>query len=140
MRHLGLDIGDRRIGVAMSDPEQILATPVCTLTRDNDEKTIEQIMDIIQKNDVRKIIIGMPYSLRGHLNEQTAKVIAFTEKVSKKTDIQIEFVDERFSTVTAEQMMIQAGKKSAKRRQKRDSAAAALILQEYLDSREVREQ
>jgi putative holliday junction resolvase len=134
MRHLGLDIGDRRIGIAMSDPGQILASPVCTLIRDNDETTIKHIMDIIEKNNVGKIIIGMPYSLRGYLNEQTTKVVNFTEKLKEKTDIPIEFIDERFSTVTAEQMMIQAGKKSDKRKEKRDSAAAALILQEYLDS------
>jgi putative holliday junction resolvase len=136
MRNLGLDVGDKRIGVAMSDPGEILASPLCTIIRTDDEKAINQLVEIINKNDVGKIIIGMPYSLRGHLNEQTAKVVSFTEKLVTRIQIPIQYHDERFSTVTAERMMIQAGKKSEKRKQKRDSAAAALILQEYLDTRE----
>jgi putative holliday junction resolvase len=133
MRNLGLDVGDRRIGVAMSDPEGILASPVCTLVRNDEQKTLAQISEMIKNNDVGKIIIGMPYSLKGYMNEQTEKVITFTENLKKLVTIPIEYQDERFSTVTAEQMMIQAGKKSRKRKQTRDSAAAALILQEYLD-------
>jgi putative holliday junction resolvase len=136
MRNLGLDVGDKRIGIAMSDPGEILASPLCTLIRNNDEQAIEQIAKIVKENDIKKIIIGMPYSLRGHLNEQTSKVVSFTEKLSKQIDVQVEYQDERFSTVTADQMMIQAGKKSDKRKQKLDSAAAALILQNYLDCRE----
>lgn len=136
MRNLGLDVGDRRIGVAMSDPGEILASPLCTIIRDDDERVICQISEIIKKNDVGKVIVGMPFSLRGHLNEQTAKVTAFTEKLAEKINVSFVYQDERFSTVTAEQMMIQAGKKSDKRKQKIDSAAAALILQEYLDSQD----
>ena len=78
----------------------------------------------------------MPFSLRGHLNEQTDKVVTFTEKMSKDIKVEVRYQDERFSSVTVEKMMIQAGKSSIKRKQQRDAAAAALILQTFLDTQQ----
>lgn len=136
MRNLGLDIGDRRIGVAISDPEQILASPLTTIVRDDDDKAIDNIVDIVNKYEVQRIVIGLPYSLNGKIGEQAYKVKTFVEKLSKCTKVNIEFRDERLSTVAVTHLLIEAGmkKKNRKIKERRDAAAAAFILQGYLDS------
>jgi putative Holliday junction resolvase len=134
MRHLGLDIGDKRIGVAISDSEQILASPLTTIFRDNDEQTINAIVELLTKYQVGKIIIGLPYSLSGTIGNQATKVKTFADELSQHTKTEIEFRDERLSTVAVERLLMEAGKKSQKRKEQRDAAAAAYILQGYLDS------
>lgn len=134
MRYLGLDIGDRRIGVAISDPEQILASPLTTIVRDNDDKAIDAIAVLANKYDIRKIIMGFPYSLNGTVGKQASKVQVFADKLSGRTKIDIELRDERLSTVAVDRLLMETGKKSRKRKEQRDAAAAAYILQGYLDS------
>jgi len=134
MRNLGLDIGDKRIGVAISDPEQILASPLATIVRDDDDKAIDAIIVLVNKYDVRKIIIGFPYSLNGNVGKQASKVQAFVDKLSNHTKTDIELRDERLSTVAVDRLLMEAGMKSRKRKEQRDAAAAAYILQGYLDS------
>ena len=134
MRHLGLDIGDRRIGVAISDPEQILASPLTTIVRDDDEQAISAIINLVTKYQIMKIIIGLPYSLSGNMGNQAIKVKTFVDKLSQHTKTEIELRDERLSTVAVERLLMEAGKKSQKRKEQRDAAAAAFILQGYLDS------
>ena len=134
MRNLGLDVGDRRIGVAISDPEQILASPLMTILRDDDDDAINAIVEIVDKYEVRRIIIGLPYSLDGNIGGQANKVKNFVEKLSKKTEVDIELRDERLSTVAVDHLLIEAGIKNRDKKEKRDAAAAAFILQGYLDS------
>ncbi len=134
MRNLGLDIGDRRIGVAISDPEQILASPLATIVRDNDDKAIEAVVALVNKYEVQRIIIGFPYSLNGSVGNQASKVQAFVDKLSQHTKVDIELRDERLSTVAVDRLLVEAGKKSRKRKEQRDAAAAAFVLQGYLDS------
>jgi putative Holliday junction resolvase len=134
MRHLGLDVGDRRIGVAISDPEQILASPLSTIIRDDDDKAIDAIVALVDKYQIRSIIIGLPYSLDGSVGKQASKVKAFVDLLSKRTEVKIELRDERLSTVAVERLFGEAGLKSQKRKERRDAAAAAFILQGYLDS------
>lgn len=134
MRNLGLDIGDKRIGVAISDPEQILASPLATIIRDDDDKAIDDIVALVNKYEVRKIIIGFPYSLSGNVGKQASKVQAFVDKLSQHTKSDIELRDERLSTVAVDRLLVEAGMKSKKRKEQRDAAAAAFILQGYLDS------
>ena len=134
MRNLGLDIGDRRIGVAISDPEQILASPLTTILRDDDDNAISAIVEIVNKYGVQRIIIGFPYSLDGNIGRQANKVKDFVEKLSKCTEVDIDLRDERLSTVAVDHLLIEAGINSRKRRERRDAAAAAFILQGYLDS------
>ena len=136
MRNLGLDIGERRIGVAISDPEQILASPLTTVIRDDDDRAISAIIEIVNKYDVQRIIVGLPYSLKGNVGSQANKVTTFVEKLSKCTEAKIEFRDERLSTVAVDHLLIEAGIKSQKKKDRRDAAAAAFILQGYLDSLE----
>ena len=130
-RTLGLDMGDSRIGVALSDPLGIMATPLTIISRTDEDADIRAILDIVLQKRVGRIIIGLPLSMNGSLSKQAEKVKAFTASLCRQTDIPVEFRDERLSTVVAKRMMRDAGKTS--RRTRFDAAAAALILQSYLD-------
>ena len=137
MRYLGLDIGDKRIGVAISDPEKILASPLTTISRNDDAVAIEAILELINERQVQRIVVGLPYSLNGSVGKQANKVISFVEMLSTYTPVDIETCDERLSTVAAEHLLVEAGISRDKRKLQRDAAAAALILQRYLDSLKV---
>jgi putative Holliday junction resolvase len=132
MRSLGLDIGDKRIGVALSDPGGILASPLTVINRRDESRDIEAIIDIISQQRVGRVIVGLPHSLDGSLGEQAEKVKAFTQRLASRIQVPLEYRDERLTTVMAERLRRAAGDK--KRRKARDDAqAAALILQGYLD-------
>jgi putative Holliday junction resolvase len=136
MRILALDVGDSRIGVAMSDPEQIIASPLTVIARDEDSSAIEAIIRLVSQYDVKRIVVGMPYSLDGSVGRQADKVKDFVDKLSQRINTGIDLWDERLSTVAAERLLSEAGNKKA-RRSRRDDAAAAYILQGYLDSLKV---
>ena len=140
MRTLGLDIGDRRIGVAISDPDEILASPLATVIREDDQKAMEDIIQLVDQNDIKRIVVGLPYSLDGSVGLQANKVKDFVKKFSKGTKAKIEFWDERLSTVAVERLLAEAGNKKAGKKTGRDAAAAAFILQGYLDSLKVYDQ
>ena len=133
MRSLGLDIGDKRIGVARSDPQGILASPLTIINRRNDQADIEAIINIAGQNQVGQIIVGLPLSMDGSVGKQAEKVKAFTRELCNHTEIPVGFRDERLSTVLAKRLM-QTARKTRKTRKTRDDAvAAAVILQSYLD-------
>jgi putative Holliday junction resolvase len=98
MRILGLDVGDRRIGVAVSDPEEILASPLMAITRDSDNATIDAIVQLVGQYDVKRIVVGLPYSLDGSLGGQASKVKDFVDKLSQSTRSGIELREDRKST------------------------------------------
>lgn len=133
MRHLGLDIGEKRIGVALSDSEEILATPMQTIVYREEMKAIEAIIELIKKYDIRRVVVGLPYSLSGEVGFQANRVKEFIAKLLESIDIDIHYQDERLTTVTASNMLIEAGVKKSKRKEKLDAAAATIILQAYLD-------
>jgi putative Holliday junction resolvase len=137
MRILGLDVGDKRIGVAISDPEEILATPLAIITREDDKKAIADIIELVDRHGVERIVVGMPYSLNGSIGGQANKVMDFAERLSKHTTASMKTWDERLSTVAVERLLREAGSKKTGKRAKRDAAAAAFILQGYLDSLKV---
>jgi putative Holliday junction resolvase len=130
-RTLGLDVGDARIGLALSDPLGIIASPLTIISRQNIEADVQAIVDIVTKNDVRRIIVGLPFSMDGTLGAQAEKVRGFAEELSRHTDIHLEFRDERLSTIAAKRLVQKVRKTNRETRY--DSAAAALILQSYLD-------
>ena len=132
-RSLGLDIGDRRIGVALSDPEGILASPLTIINCKDDVADVEAITDIISQQQVRKVIVGLPRSMDGSLGKQAEKVKAFTQKLCSHTEASVEFRDERLTTVSAKRLMRGAHTKKTKSKARYDAIAAALILQGYLD-------
>lgn len=135
MRILGLDLGDKRIGVAISDPNGIFAIPLTVILRNGDEEVTKTIIDLIQCYDVERIVIGLPRSLRGNVGKQAEKVQAFITQFSRQTEVSIETWDEWLSTVASERLLMEAGTKSKQRKAQRDAVAAAFILQGYLDSR-----
>jgi putative Holliday junction resolvase len=132
-RYMALDVGDRRIGVALSDPLQILASPLQTIARTSDEYALGEIARLVEKHEVEKLIVGMPYSLDGTIGPQAEKVLLFKDRIVAQLNIEVVLQDERLSSVTADQKLKETRKKSARMREKIDAAAAAVILQSYLD-------
>ena len=133
MRSLGLDIGDKRIGVALSDPGGILASPLTIVSRQDDKTDIEAILKIVSQNQVAKIIVGLPLSMNGKAGKQAERVKDFTRELCRYTDIPVELRDERLSTVSARRMMREGNNRRAGKKMRYDAAAAAIILQGYLD-------
>jgi len=133
MRILGLDIGEKRIGVALSDPLGIMAGALTVIERTTDEAAIRQIIDLGRENEVERIVVGMPRSLDGSLGKQAQAVQSFVDLLKEHTQLPLVAWDERLSTVAAERTMLEVGVKWDKRKKRRDSLAAAFILQGYLD-------
>jgi len=133
MSTLGLDIGEKRIGVAIADPEGLLAIPLTVKERVGEEADLKAILDLAKEHGARRIVVGLPRSLDGSIGKQAKRVISFSKVLSQRTDIPVDTWDERLSTVAAERLLSDAGVKSDKRRARRDAMAAAIILQSYLD-------
>ena len=129
---LGLDIGDVRIGVAVSDAIGSGAHPLCTLTRTNRQRDITAIGDLASIHKVERIIIGLPISLDGTLGTQAEKVQKFGDRLSKGLEIPVEFWDERFTTSEAEEILDQVDMNSKDRKKIIDQVSAVIILDEYL--------
>ncbi len=129
---MGLDVGDKRIGVANSDPLGILASPLTIINRNNNETDIKAVVDIIKKYDVERVIVGLPISLDGSLGTQANKAQEFAGELKRAVEIPIELRDERLTTVQAQRLVKDSRKTSKDTRY--DAIAAALILQNYLDS------
>jgi putative holliday junction resolvase len=132
-RVLGLDVGDRWIGVAMSDPRGILASPLTRIDRAGAEVPVEAIRRLVSQHGVKRVVAGLPYSMDGSLGKQAELVLGFLRKLSESLEVPIETRDERLSTVTASRRLIEGGGKRGSRKERIDAAAAALVLQAYLD-------
>jgi putative Holliday junction resolvase len=130
---MGLDIGEKRIGVALSDVLGIMAGALTVIERTTDKVAVQQIVDLARKNEVECIVVGMPRSLDGSLGKQAQAVQSFVDLLKKGIDIAVVTWDERLSTVAAERALLETGMKRDKRKKHRDSLAASFILQGYLD-------
>ena len=133
MRMLGLDVGDKRIGVALSDPEGIIASALTVLSRSKDANELEAIEELVEERGVGGIVVGLPFSMDGSEGEQAGKVREFCQMLSGRVQVPVLTWDERLSTVAAERVMSDVGVKREKRKDKRDAIAAAITLQGYLD-------
>ncbi|MEK7248911.1 MAG: Holliday junction resolvase RuvX [Bacteroidota bacterium] len=133
-RILGIDYGTKRIGVAMSDPTRLIAQGITTL--DNNIKTVEKLLEIVKREEVVRIIVGMPYTADGGKGKKALEVEEFIQHLKQHTTIEIDTWDESYSSVNAHQAFIDIGMKKKKRQQKArvDEMAARLMLQEYLDN------
>ena len=131
MRILAIDWGTVRVGLAISDPDGKIAFPLSQPAQA--ATAIEEIKKIADENQVEKIIIGIPYSLDGKENESTAKTRAFLKKLNESVPIPKEVLDERFSSVAAEKLLIDSSQKE--QRQIKDNVAAQQMLQSYLDNK-----
>jgi len=130
---MGLDVGEKRIGVALSDSLRIMAGALTVVERITDDAALKEITDLARDNEVERIVVGMPRSLDGSLGKQAQAVQSFVDLLKERTDISVVTWDERLSTVAAERAMLETGMKRDKRKKHRDSLAAAFILQGYLD-------
>lgn len=139
-RKIGLDVGDRTIGVAVSDLLDMTAQGVTTIERIGIKKDTGKVMDYIKEYDCDTVVIGLPKKLDGTDSPQTEKVYEFRTKLENKLrssglqDVKIEYYDERLTTVMAEKVLIEADVSRKKRKDVIDKQAAVLILQAYLDS------
>ena len=136
MRYLGLDIGDRWIGVALSDPLGKLASPLTIIERSRESADLEAIAGIISQHDVGQVIVGLPRSMDGSLGRQAEKTEAFTQKLRNHIEVPVDFRDERLTTVSARRM-IQASQTKKGRKKRDDAIAAAVILQGFLDEERI---
>ncbi|CEI73623.1 MULTISPECIES: Holliday junction resolvase RuvX [Romboutsia] len=132
-RIMGLDVGDKTIGVAVSDLMGLTAQGVKTVKRIGKKKDIEALKEIIKERQVTKIVSGLPKNMNGTLGPQGEKVIKFCELLQEETGITIEYWDERLSTVAAERTLIQGNVRRENRKSVIDMVAAVIILQGYLD-------
>jgi putative holliday junction resolvase len=133
MRSLGLDVGERRIGVAMSDPTGLIASPVDHIFNDEIDQSIRAVAGLVEKFQVEQVVVGMPYSLTGQAGPAAMSVQRFVEELRTVIKVPVLTWDERLSTVAAQRSMSASGVKKKRQRDLRDSVAAALILQGYLD-------
>jgi putative Holliday junction resolvase len=135
LRSLGLDVGDKRIGLALSDPLGMLARPLSVLERIEDSADIQKITMLAAEQQVGMIIVGLPRSIDGTLGTQAHKVQQFAEQLKMASAVPVEYRDERYTTLIAKDLL-EAGGKKKKRFSKKgeyDAAAAAVILQSYLN-------
>ena len=132
-RIMGLDVGDKTIGVAVSDLMGLTAQGVKTIKRVGKKKDIEALKEVIKERQVNKIVSGLPKNMNGTLGPQGEKVIKFCELLEEETGIKIEYWDERLSTVAAERTLIQGNVRRENRKGVIDMVAAVIILQGYLD-------
>jgi len=155
MRSLGLDVGDKRTGVAICDPQGILATPLTVLDSKDEDALIDVILKLVEQYKAKRIVVGLPRRLNGELGKQAHKVKTFTDKLSwqaKKSNfhqLDLQLWDERLSTKAAERLKIETGAKGRRLRSRFkkgaqnynfqakaeiDAIAAAFILQGFLNS------
>ena len=132
-RILGLDLGQKTIGVAISDPLGFTAQGLTTIRRNNKGKDIEDLKKICDDYSVETIVIGLPKNMNGTIGESGERVLALAELIKEKTNLPIEMWDERLTTVAAHRAMLEADLSRGKRKKIVDKVAATYILQGYLD-------
>jgi putative Holliday junction resolvase len=138
-RVLALDVGARRIGVALSDSTRTLASPLTTLPAEPRATIFARIVQLLAQNDVTALVVGLPLSLNGEIGPQAKVVQEFVEQLRPVVGVPIHLVDERLTSVAAERMMIDLGMRPEQRKARIDQVAASLILQDFLDGARPRE-
>ena len=134
MKILGLDYGETRIGVAVSDVYGIVATPLETISEKNRQKQLEAVAKVAAENRVEKLVLGYPKRMDGTLGHRAEYTMAFAQDLSELTGLPFEMWDERFSSTEAHRILEEGGVSGKKRKTKVDKIAAVLILQGYLDA------
>ena len=134
-RLLALDIGERRIGVALSDPMHIIASPHSIIDRKITPDYMDEIQKLISEQEVEALVIGLPLTLRNNVSQQTQKVQLIIKELNTELTLPIHTVDERFSSVSAENALKLKGVKTGHNKGEIDKTAAAIFLQEFLDSK-----
>ena len=133
MRILGIDYGHRRLGIAVSDDEKILASPLPVYSRRNLDVDLAFLLDIVKENEVERAVVGLPRNMNGSIGMMAKEVLSFAGKLQRKINIPVSTFDERMTSVEAERVLVETNLSRKRRKGLRDSIAAVLILQGYLD-------
>ena len=134
-RILGLDVGTKRIGVAISDPLGFSAQPLTTIIRESKKKDMAAIEAILLEYDIKKVIVGMLKNMNGTVGPSGEMAMQVGEKIRNKFKIELIYIDERLSSVSAERILIEADIRREDRKNMIDKVAASYILQTYLDTK-----
>ncbi len=132
---MGLDLGDKTIGVALSDPFFITAQAYLTIKRKKTSLDIEKLLEIVEEKDVNLIVIGLPKNMNNTLGPQAMKVISFVDLLKKEIDIDIKYQDERMTTIQSDKVLTDMSVRRENKKKYIDKIAASFILQTYLDGR-----
>ena len=133
-RILGIDYGEVRVGLSLSDLTQTIANPFKTIMYKSVDNLLDQLKEIIAENEVEKLVVGVPYNMKGEDTKQTLKVKEFISFLESNLSYDIELIDERLSSIEAEKTMHKMNIKTGHNKGDIDKIAASVILQEYLDS------
>ena len=133
MRILGLDVGSKTIGVAVSDPLGFTAQGITTIRRTNKEKDLEEIKKLCEEYKAEVIVIGLPKNMNGTIGPSGELTMAFGKLIEEELKVQVKFWDERLTTVAAHKAMLEADLSRNKRKKIVDKVASTYILQGYLD-------
>lgn len=134
-RILGFDVGDKTIGVAVSDLLQFTAQGLTTIKRTSNKEDYNAIEALINEYDAKKIVVGLPKNMNNTIGPQGEKTIKFAEKIKNKFKVEIIYIDERLTTMSAERVLIEGDVRRENRKKFIDKVAATYILQQYLDSK-----
>ena len=132
---LGLDVGKKRIGVAGCDGTGLIATGLTTIERTSFKKDIEQLEKLVEEREAQVLVVGLPYSMNGTLGFQAQQVQTFAKRVAKALQLPLEYVDERLTSVEAQQQLKAQKRFDSRNKGLIDRQAAAIILQQWLDQR-----
>jgi putative Holliday junction resolvase len=133
-RLLGVDYGQVRVGLAISDAGRIIASPLVTYTRRTPEEDAVWIRNLVEREEVAEFVVGLPVHLDGREGQKAAEARAFGRWLADATGLPVVFWDERFTTVEAEGFLTAAGLTNQRRKARRDRVAAQILLQSYLDA------
>ncbi|MEE8448994.1 MAG: Holliday junction resolvase RuvX [Thermodesulfobacteriota bacterium] len=134
MRTVALDVGSKTIGVAVSDRLGMTAQRVTTVKRAGLAVDLARLVKLFSELEAQRVLVGLPLALKGEMGPQAKKVLQFVEAMKEETNLPVVLWDERFSTVAAEKILLEADLSRSRRKKLRDELAAVLILQSYLDS------
>ena len=134
MRVLGLDVGERRIGGALSDSLGLTAEPLTVMNGQSLAMDHEAVRRLIEHHAVERVVVGLPLTMRGERGIQAGKVVAFSEALGRRVTVPVQLLDERLTTVQGERALLETGASRRKRKATIDQVAAQLILQQFLDT------
>ena len=133
-RIMALDVGGRRIGVALSDTMRVIASPLTTLRAEPRARVLAELAKLVRDYEVAEVVVGLPLTLSGEVGQQAKLVQLFAEELERAIAVPVRLFDERLTTVAAERMMLDLGMKPDQRKARIDEVAASIILQDFLDS------
>lgn len=133
-RVIGLDIGEKYIGIAISDETFTIAQSLCTVERTSNKEAYEKIHEILEKYNVKKVVAGLPKNMNNTIGPTGQMVMKFAEKLKNKFRIELVYVDERMTTLMADRILIESSVRRENRKKYVDKIAASFILQSYIDS------